>query len=140
MKLSIPAGAVQGEAKDAVQLDVQPCFNGPFKPPPDYQLTGPVYMIGKQCNFKKDVKMEIEHFANLDSEEDSKEMVFLVANPLPSCHGAHPVYNLQEISNTGHVSRFSPGEQVGVITFQELKAGPLGTARKSTNMNGKRTQ
>ena len=139
LKLSIPEGAVQDEAKDAVQLDVQPCFDGPFTVPPGCQLTSPVYMVRKQCKFKKDIKMEIEHFADLKSSEDSEEMVFVAANPSPSYHGAHPVYNLQEIENSDHVSRFIPGEQVGVITFQELKPGPLGTARKSTNVNGKWT-
>ena len=137
MKLSIPEGAVQDEVKDAVQLDVQPCFNGPFTVPPGCQLTSPVYMVRKQCKFKKDITMEIEHFANLESGEDSGEMVFVAASPSPSYHGTHPVYNLQEIENTRHVTRFTPGEQVGVITFQELKPGPLGTARKSTNINGK---
>ena len=137
LKLSIPEGAIQDEEKDAALLDVQPCFKGPFTVPPGCQLTSPIYMVRKECKFKKDVKMEIEHFANLESDEDCKEMVFVAANPSPSYHGAHPVYNLQEIENSGHVSRFTPGGQVGVITFQELKPGPLGTARKSTTVNGK---
>ena len=136
LKLSIPEGAVQDEAKDAVELDVQPCFKGPFRVPPGCQLTSPVYMIRNLCKFKKDVKMEIEHFADLKSDEDTEEMVFVTANPSPSYHGAHPIYNLQEVDNSGHVSRFTPGERVGIITFQELKPGPLGTARKSKNING----
>ena len=139
LKLSIPEGAVQDEAKDAVEFDVQPCFKGPFKVPPGCQLTSPIYMIRKQCKFKKDVKMEIEHFANLESSEDSEEMVFVTANPSPNYHGTHPIYNLQEVDNSGHVSGFTPGKQVGVITFQELNPGPLGTARKSANVNGKWT-
>ena len=139
LKLSIPEGAVQDEAKGAVELDVQPCFKGPFKVPPGCQLTSPVYMIRKQSKFKKDVKMEIEHFANVEGDEDSEEMIFVAANPSPGYHGSHPVYNLQEVDNSGRVSRFTPGEQVGVITFQELKAGLLGTARKSTNLNGEWT-
>ena len=137
LKLSIPEGAVQDEAKQEVQVDVQPCFNGPFTVPPGCQLTSPVYMVKKQCTFKKDIKLEIEHFANLGNNEDSENMVFVTANPSPSYHGGHPVYNLQEIENSGHVSRFIPGEQVGVITLRELKSGPLGTARKSINVNGK---
>ena len=137
--MSIPEGAVQDEPTASVQLDVQPCYKGPFKMPPGCQLTSPVYMIRKQCKFQKDVKMEIEHFANVRSPEDSEEMVFVTANPSPSYQGAHPVYNLQEVENSGHVSNFSPGEQVGVITFRELKPGPLSTARKSTTIDGKLT-
>ena len=136
LKLSIPEGAIQDEANHEVQLDVQACFNGPFKMPPGCRLTSPVYMVRKHCTFKKDIEMEIEHFANLENDEDSENMVFVTANPSPSYHGDHPVYNLQEIENSGHISRFTPGRQVGVILLRELKPGPLGTARKSTNVNG----
>ena len=136
LKLSIPKEAVQDETKHKMQLDVQPCFNGPFRAPPGCQLTSPVYMVRKQCKFLKDIKMEIEHFANLESDEDSGKMVFVTANSSPSYNEGHPVYNLQEIENSGHISRFTPGEQVGVITLRELKPGPLGTARKSATVNG----
>ena len=132
LKLSVPEGAIQDEVNAPAQVEVHPCLRGPFKMPPGYEATSPIYMIKKQCKFQKDIKMEIEHFASLKSTEDCEEMVFITAKSTPSYQGSHPVYNLQEVQDDGSHSRFTTGEQVGVITFRELQPGPLGTARKST--------
>ena len=74
--------------QDAVQLDkpvnvaFKTCMSGRFKYPEGYDPLSPVYHITTDTPFKSNVELSIEHFANIETEEQAKQMTFFVARPL----------------------------------------------------------
>ena len=73
--------------QDAVQLDkpvnvsFQTCLSGSFKYPEGYDPLSSVYHISTDAPFKNDVEVSIEHFANVETVEQAKDMTFFIAQP-----------------------------------------------------------
>ena len=75
IKIIIPPGAIpKGKP---ITVSVRPCLSGPFELPEDYELASPVYAISPGLEFNKDVELLMAHFADLQSEDDCKNMTFL---------------------------------------------------------------
>ena len=75
IKINIPPGAIP-EGKP-ITVTVRPCLSGPFELPKDYELASPVYTISPGLEFIRDVKLFMAHFADLQNEDDCKNMTFL---------------------------------------------------------------
>ena len=60
-----------------ITVTVRPCLSGPFELPKDYELASPVYTISPGLEFIRDVKLFMAHFADLQNEDDCKNMTFL---------------------------------------------------------------
>ena len=94
-----------------VEVAIQPCFSGSFIMPDDIESTSPAYVIkpNRKVKFKKDIVLKIRHNANLQTEEDCENMVFLSASSTPEYRGSTPVYEFKEI--TDRKGLFRPGEE-----------------------------
>ena len=106
--------------EEAVKLHIQPCFNGPFELPSEYDSASPTFLIhpSRSVDFKKDITVKIHHHVSLQSEEDCEDMVFLSASSTPEYRESHPVYTFKKISGVKTV--FRPGDQVGEIALKHF--------------------
>ena len=77
INIYIPPGAVLEDKPITVR--VQPCLSGPFVLPQGYDLASPVYVVSQSSEFRKRIHLYMVHFADLQSEEDCKEMTFLTS-------------------------------------------------------------
>ena len=105
-----------------VEVAIQPCFSGPFIMPDDIESRSPAYVIkpNRKVKFEKDIVLKIRHNANLQTEEDCKNMVFLSASSTPEYRGSTPVYVFKEITDTKGL--FRPGQEkpLGEIHLRKL--------------------
>ena len=123
--ISIPRGSLSPN-EEPFDLVIHPCFIGPFELPDDYKSASPTFLIhpSRRVDFQKDITVKIHHHANLRSEEDCEDMVFLSASSTPEYRESHPVYTFKKIC--GAKTMFRPGDQVGEIALRHfcgLKAG-----------------
>lgn len=114
ISLSIPKHSLS-HGEDKVDLLIHPCFSGPFELPPGYKSASPAYLIqpSRRVNLQRDITLEIHHYANLVSEEDCEEMVFLSASPTPQFRQSRPVYIFKELKQNKGI--FKTNSQVGQI-------------------------
>ena len=131
ISLSIPENALP-PTDPPLQLEIQPCFNGSFDLPQDVKLASPAYIIkpSRKVAFQKEVSVKIWHHANLESEEDCKDMVFLSASTSPQYRGDTPVYVFKKIR--GAKGSFRPGEEqpVGQIVLKHFCILALGKRKR----------
>ena len=94
-----------------VEVAIQPCFSGSFIMPDDIESMSPAYVIklNRKVKFEKDVLLKIRHNANLQTENDCENMVFLSASSTPEYRGSSPVYVFKEITDTKKL--FIPGQE-----------------------------
>ena len=78
----------------------------------------PAYLIqpARRATMKKDVTVRIHHHADLRTEEDCKDMVFLSANPTP--HKSSNVYRFEK--NERVRGCFRVGDPVGEIKLRHF--------------------
>ena len=131
ISLSIPEDALP-PTDPPLQLEIQPCFSGSFDVPPDIELVSPAYIVepSRDTPFEKEVLVKMWHHANLESEEDCEDMVFLSASTSPEYRGDTPVYVFREIE--GAKGSFRPGEEqpIGQIALKHFCTLALGKKRK----------
>ena len=131
ISLSIPENALP-PTDPPLQLEIQPCFSGSFHVPQDVELVSPAYIVkpSRKVAFQKDVLVKIWHHANLESEEDCKDMMFLSASTRPQHRGDTPVYVFKKIR--GAKGSFRPGEEqpVGQIALQHFCTLALGKRKR----------
>ena len=102
-----------------VELNIHPCFTGSFELPDEYESASPAYLIlHNEVDFQIDVTVRMHHYANLESEEDCEDMVFLFASSAPEYRDSHPVYTFKEICGSKGI--FKPGDQVGEVSLQHF--------------------
>ena len=94
-----------------LEISIQPCFSGPFEMPGGIESVSPAYIIkyNRKIMFLKDVILKIRHYANLQTEEDCENMVFLSASSIPEYRGSTPVYVFKEITDAK--GWFRPGQE-----------------------------
>ena len=112
---------------ESVDLVIQPCFSGSFEMPEDIEPASPAYLIetNKKVELKKSLFVRIQHYANLQTEEDCNHMVFLRANSDPVYRGSKPVYTFNEVD--GVEGKFTIGEsQVGEIELTHFSLWMIG--------------
>ena len=131
ISLSIPEDALP-PTDPPLQLEIQPCFSGSFDVPPDIELVSPAYVVdpSRKVSFQKKVLVKMWHHANLKTEEDCEDMVFLSASTSPEYRGDTPVYVFREIE--GAKGSFRPGEEqpIGQIALKHFCALAVGRKRK----------
>ena len=78
--LTIPENSLN-PTEERATVSVHPCISGPFKLPDGYEAASPVYLIklGREVKLQNDIKVRINNYACLESEEDREDMVFLSA-------------------------------------------------------------
>ena len=83
-----------------LEVTILPCFSGPFEMPDGIESVSPAYIIkyNRKITFLKDVILKIQHYANLQTEEDCKNIVFFSARCTPKYRGSSPVYVFKEIT------------------------------------------
>ena len=110
ISLTFPENSLPSK-KPPVEVAIEPCFSGPFIMPDGIESTSPAYVIkpDQKVKFKKDIVLKIRHNANLQTEEDCENMVFLSANSTPEHRGSSPIYVFKEI--TGTKGLFRPGQE-----------------------------
>ena len=120
IELSIPVDSKPISLEEPLTLTIRTCFSGPFELPNDYESASPAYLIkpSRRVKLWQDATVEICHYANLESEEDCNEMVFLSASTTPEYRKSHPVYIFKEIKVAKGV--FKPGCQVGEIKLRHF--------------------
>jgi len=108
------------------EVSVQPCFSGPFRFPDGYDTASPIYMM-KESNslMQKQVRIEMKHHADLEDEEDCKNMVFLSGHHVMEGRGQQ-YYKFNHA--LGENVSFEVGESTGAITVPKLT--PLCIAKK----------
>ena len=79
VSLKIPQDAVQAEKP--VNVVFKTCLSGSFKYPEGYDPLSSVYHISTDTPFENDVELSMEHFANVETEEQVKDMTFFIAQP-----------------------------------------------------------
>lgn len=115
--VNVPRGAVPKEK--LLDLTMHPCLSGPFQMPEGYKPASPVYLITTTLEFSREVKIAIDHFARLQSQDDCDGMAILSASCTPDYSSSgRPLYTFTEIK--GVKGTFKLGEQVGVVTLQHF--------------------
>ena len=134
--LSAPKDAL-ASTDPPLQLEIWPCFSGPFDVTQDIELVSLAYIVKPSWEgaFQKEVLVKIWHHVNLESEEDCEDMVFLSASTSPQCKEGSPVYTFREIK--GAKSSFRPGEEepAGKIALKHFCI--LAVGRKSVREDAK---
>ena len=119
IKINIPPGAIP-EGKP-ITVAVRPCLSGPFELPENYKLASPVYAISPGLEFSKDVKLFMAHFADLQNEDDCKNMTFLTTES-SSLPGDSPPYKLLVQKN----GVFQIGSREGEISLRHFSKKAIG--------------
>ena len=111
ISLSIPEDALPS-TDPPLEVQILPCISGSWEVPDNLELVSPAYIVepSREAVFRKEVLVKIWHHANLESEEDCKDMVFLCASTTPEYRDGRPVYVFQEI--TGAKGSFRPREKL----------------------------
>ena len=123
IKIIIPTGAIPEDKP--ITVSVRPCLSGPFELPEDYELASPVYAISPELEFSKDVKLFMAHFADLQSEDNCKNMTFLTTESSSLPGDSHP-YRLLVQKN----GNFQIGSQEGGISLRYFSKKAIGRKRK----------
>ena len=132
ISLSIPKDALPS-TDPPLDIQIQSCFSGSFEMPDNVELVSSAYIVSpsRKVAFQKEVLVKIWHHANLETEEDCEDMLFLSASTSPQYRGDTPVYTFREIR--GAKGSFRPGEEqpVGQIALKHFCILSLGKQRRA---------
>ena len=132
ISVSVPENTLSSLQLSA-ELTIRPCFSGPFELPDQYEPVSPAYLICHgNMDFQKDITIRMHHYANLQSEEDCEDMVFLSASSTPEYRDSRPVYVFKEIETKGI---FYPGNQVGEISLRHFCFSMIGKRKRSEDLS-----
>ena len=113
-----------------LEVVIQPCFSGNFVLPENIELASPAYAItpNREVIFQKGLVVKIEHYANLQNEEDCEDMVFLTASSTPEYRGSTPTYKFNEIKEAKGM--FRPGQKQPLGEIQLKHFSIIGVGKK----------
>lgn len=121
------AGGVEAtQAEEPLELVIKSSLNGAFEFPEDIVAASPAYLIETSSRVATTegaaITLRIQHYANLDTEEDCRNMIFLTAaaRPVYREDKNSPMYEMKEVE--GARGDFSRGER----NFGEIKVSRLG--------------
>ena len=105
-----------------LEVAIRPCFSGSFVLPDDIELASPAYLItsNREVTFQKDLIVKIQHYANLQTEEDCENMVFLSASSTPEYRGSNPIYKFKEIKEAKGMFRPGQKQPLGEIQLKHF--------------------
>ena len=126
VSIHIPEGSLCS-LEDALDLVIRPCFSGPFLLPPNYESASPAYLIhpSRPVKFQKEVTIRMHHYADLQDEEDCKDMNFLFATPTLN---KEYVYTFKEGKGV-----FKPGDRIGEIALRHFCVVKVGKRRRESS-------
>ena len=81
ISMNIPPDAVPPEK--CVNITLRPCFTGSFQYPEGYEPLSAVYHISANLPFQKNIEIVLEHFGELETEEQASKMTFFSAKSSP---------------------------------------------------------
>ena len=118
-----------------VEVAIQPCFSGSFIMPDGIESMSPAYVINpnRKVVFQKDVVLKIQHYANLQTEEDCENMVFLTASSTPEYRGSNPVYVFKEITDTKGLFRPRQEKPLGEIQLKHFSIFGIGKRNRKNS-------
>ena len=111
-----------------LELAIQPCFSGSFVLPDDIELSSPAYAMipNREVTFQKYLELKIQHYANLQTEEDCKDMVFLSASSIPKYRGFSPIYEFEEMKEAKGLFRPGQKQPLGEIRLKHFSIIGIG--------------
>lgn len=114
ISLSIPEQSLDREI--TIDLLIHPYFRESAKLPSGYESASPTYCVQPipRVKFLKDITVRIHHYANLQTEEDCKDMEFVSASLVPE---ERPKHNMFERITGG---KFRPGSDIGEIALRSF--------------------
>ena len=122
VQVTVPEGVVPSDT--SITFKAQPAFasGDVFSLPPNIEAASPTYLLSasSEC-LNGDVTLSIEHFVKVQTEEEAKSLVFLVADSKP-IKGA--VYHFREVDMGDPI--FKPGKRVGTISTNHFSFWKLG--------------
>ena len=124
IQFDIPAGAVP--ERRVLHLTVWPCLNGRYVLPDGYNLASPAFMISPEFEFRREVKMSIVHFMDLQSRDECERMVFLSARSTPRYKDGKPEYHFKVFKK----GVFQIGQSSGSISLDHFCVLAIGRKRK----------
>ncbi len=131
ISFDIPEGAVPPE--ESLNLTVWPCIKGPFVLPPGYDLASPVFIVGPEIKFHKEILLQMAHFVQLQSPDDCQRLTFLSAPPTPQSNkGEEPRYPFKVFKR----AMFQVAQSVGSVELSHFCALAIG---RETNAGNHRT-
>ena len=77
ISLKIPPDAVLPEK--TVNVTIRPCLSGPFHYPDSYKPRSAVYLIAADSSFEKKVELRLQHYGQLETDEQARQMTFVSA-------------------------------------------------------------
>lgn len=122
VEVELPKGVVPADT--AITFKAQPAFASKdvFILPPGIEAASPTYLLSSSMDsLNGEVTLTIEHFVDLQTEDDSKKLVFLVADSKPN---KDSVYRFKVV-DSGHPS-FKLGEKVGTICTNHFSFWKIG--------------
>ena len=134
ISMLVPEGSISS-IDEHIDLHIQPCFSGPFQLPPEYEPASPAYLIhpSRKTNFLKDVTVRIQHYVQLETEQDCEDMAFFSASYKPEyTEEKKPVYIFNKIL-CGANTHFRKGEQVSEIALRHFCLLQNGKRKRSNS-------
>ena len=122
VEVTVPEGVVPPDT--SITFKTQPAFASKdvFVLPSAVEAASPTYLLSSSSdNLNGNVTLTIEHFMDLQTEEDARSLVFLVADSEPT---EDSTYHFREV-DTGHPV-FKPGERVGTISTNHFSFWKIG--------------
>ena len=126
---------------ESVDLIFQPIFSGSFEIPEGWEPASPLYLIetSKEIALRKNITVKMQHYANLQAENDCRDMTFLRACSKPVYRGSDPVYVFDDVEES--IGEFSPdGSHTGEIAISEFSFWGIFCKKKIKIIKGKVTQ
>ena len=130
ISLTIPEDALPS-TDPSLEVQIQPCFSGSWEVPENLELVSPAYIVepSRDVVLRKEVLVKIWHHANLETEEDCEDMVFLSASTTPEYRDGSPVYVFREITSAKGSFRPRKEQAAGEIALTHFCLISVGRKR-----------
>ena len=125
--LTVPPGVIP--YRQSVEFAVCLSFSGPFVLPDGCELVSPVYFVSAEpeIQLKKQIKLSLDHWANLEDEESCRSLSFVFAPSDPVSEESQSQFHFRPLP--GGV--FAPGSQTATIMVDHLSKFAVGRETSS---------
>ena len=113
ISLKVPPDAVVPEK--TVNVTIRPCLSGPFRYPDSYKPRSAVYLIAADSSFEK-VELRLQHYGQLETEEQASQMTFLSAKSIPDVIGKMKVFKFVPLKR----GKFAMGDTKGTCALKHF--------------------
>ena len=128
VSLKIPPGAIRPNADKPVTVTLQACLSGlTFKYPEGCTPLSAVYHISADAPFEKEVALTLEHYGDLETEQQASEMSFFKAKSVPIVTDGREVFVFSPVEG----GRFAVGGSHCTLSTQSFSFVGVGAKRSS---------